>query len=82
MSDTVKLVIEIDERLYERIKYYEPNGNIMAATALHSIANGTPLFEVLDEIETDGEIVSGSIAKIKIQNIIDKHIAKSEKGGE
>lgn len=49
MDDTVKLIIEIDECLYERIKYYEPNGNTMAATALHSIANGIPLDDVKTE---------------------------------
>lgn len=59
MSETVKLIVEIDERLYERIKYYEPNGNTMAATALHSIANGTPLDSNSEKAEVqayfDGE---------------------------
>lgn len=82
----MKIIIDIDEEDFKDIgKCVMSVGEIfdsLRGKAYRSILNGTPLSEVLDEIETDGEIVSGSIAKIKIQNIIDKHIGKSEKGGE
>ena len=39
----MKIVIDIDEKLYERIKYLEPKADTMLDRLMRSVKNGTPL---------------------------------------
>ena len=39
----MKIVIEIDDKLYNRIKYLEPKADAMLDKLMRSIQNGTPL---------------------------------------
>ena len=39
----MQIVIEIDDKLYKRIKYLEPKANTMLDELMRSIQNGTPL---------------------------------------
>lgn len=48
----MKLIIEIDEKLNERIKFLEPHGETMLDNLLRAIQNGTPLPKRLISIDT------------------------------
>ena len=52
MSDTVKLIIEIDKRAYKGCKQLRTNDDdgIVAFCAVNTIANGIPLDDVKAEI--------------------------------
>ena len=53
MNDTVKLIIEIDEKIIQQAKHYHdlPYDDYVIRVA-EAIANGTPLDEVKAEIES------------------------------
>lgn len=39
----MKIVIDIDDKLYNRIKYLEPKANTLLDELMRSVHNGTPL---------------------------------------
>ena len=39
----MQIVIDIDDKLYNRIKYLEPKANTMLDELMRSVQNGTPL---------------------------------------
>lgn len=39
----MQILVEIDDKLYNRIKYLEPRANTMLDELMRSIQNGTPL---------------------------------------
>ena len=55
----MQVVIEIDDKLYNRIKYLEPKSNTMLDELMRSVQNGTPLpkghgrLGDLDKLEKD-----------------------------
>lgn len=51
MSDTVKLIIEIPEPIYDRIKYLEPNADTLLDKLMRAIQNGIPLDDVRADID-------------------------------
>lgn len=55
MSDTVKLIIEIPEPIYDRIKYLEPNADTMLDKLMRVVQNGIPLDDVKAEVFRQSE---------------------------
>ena len=73
----MKIVIDIDEKLYERIKYLEPKADTMLDRLMQSVKNGTPLPEhhgrLIDESQirhivchTERELYGDKIRYIKV----------------
>ena len=78
----MKLVIDIDEYTYSEVKQFVAEGifdyNGINAYAFKSIANATPLEEVLQEIKKEvrrGEWLYDVRTTNRIIEIIDKHIS-------
>lgn len=47
----MQIVIEIDDKTYERIKYLEPKADTLLDSLMMAIQNGTPLDEIITQIE-------------------------------
>ena len=47
----MQIVIEINDKTYERIKYLEPKADTLLDSLMMAIQNGTPLDEIITQIE-------------------------------
>lgn len=69
----VELVITIDDKLYNRIKYLEPRANTMLDELMRSVQNGTQL------PEGHGELIDvNDIRVIKLEDGL--HVIEHKKG--
>lgn len=70
MSDTVKLIIEIDKRAYKACQELRTNNDdgIIGLCAVNAIAKGTPLDDIKAEIEKLNSVDYGSMFSYESHN--------------
>lgn len=67
----MKLVIDIDDKLYNRIKYLEPNADTMLDELMRSVQNGTPLPEPHGRL-IDADALTEDIETLQNSFVINK----------
>ena len=67
----MQIVIDIDDKLYNRIKYLEPKANTMLDELMRSVQNGTPLPNdaiIIDEKEQSDYVF---VEKAKYNDLVE-----------